>query len=535
MGGILGCWPASLAVFVGAANLVAVLAQAPELVHNLYLNADHASALVLPALASHAPAGSLINLGNHAWYEPWWFMRATAGFSDYRELWEGAPFLSGLLGVAAVTACTWWGLGRLGAVLCGVTLVAASAALRSILYVPESHGLIVLHAGVLCGVLLIVHRLALSRRATLGVLVGLGLPLVAFTGAGLTDQLLLISGWAPFILAPLLCWLRLRSPVWRTTSLFAIATGVLSLLLALLLTHVMQDQGVGHAPFPIDFVGSEALFGNLQNVVTAFASVAGGSFFGTPASGANLLTFVAGAFGLLALAAVLRMLWRWTVSAAGPAKDTRSLEASSRDLFIAYWGCVLVLALGAFAVTSLSATASNSRYLVGAWVAVAALLGTLALTPATRTIIALGVALFGVLNLRSDLASGVPAYGPGPDQRLAGVIEHFATAHGASVGYASYWDAAPVTWETRLRVKVFPIQACDSPASWCPFYNNQISSWYLPRASARTFLLTDSRPGIPLEVSTAPASFGVPIASEVVGEGLTVYIYGHDLATDLTR
>lgn len=146
----------------------------------------------------------------------------------------------------------------------------------------------------------------------------------------------------------------------------------------------------------------------------------------------------------------------------------------------------------------------------------------------------LAVALFGALNLRAELAAGVPAFGPGPDQAAAGAIEHFVTANGASVGYSGYWDAAPVTWETRLRVKTYPIQPCGVPTGWCQFYGSQINTWYGVRPHTRTFLLTDTRPGVPLEVATLPPSFGHPQAQEVVGEGLTVFIYNHDTAAEVS-
>ena len=100
-------WLAVFAVLVGLANLMVLLIQAPALVHGLVLNADNATTFVLPALAGHAPVGSIINLGDHPWYEPWWFMRATAGLPHFRALWEVEPFVSTWLGIAAVSACAW--------------------------------------------------------------------------------------------------------------------------------------------------------------------------------------------------------------------------------------------------------------------------------------------------------------------------------------------------------------------------------------------------------------------------------------------
>jgi len=521
-----------LTLFVGVMNVVVLFAQLSALVHVLYLNADNASALVLAALASHAPAGSVVNLGNHPFYEPWWFMRATVGLPGYRQLWEGAPFLYAWLGIAAVTACAWWALGRLAALMCAVVLLSASEAQRAVLYVPPSHVLIVLHAGVLCGALIFVYRRARSGRLTRPLWVLIGAVLALFTGAGLTDQMLLVSGLAPFILAPLVCWLRLRSRASETVAVFALLTGVLSVAVELLVAHVMQGQHVVSAAYPIDFVASEALFSNLQNTIAALASLGGGSFFGVSASGANLLTLAAGALTFLALAAVLRALWHGMGPTEKPLEPL-SLEAGTRELFIVYWGIVLVLGLAVFALTSLSNNAINYRYLLGSWVAVAALLGILSTTLAARAVLLMAVAVFGLLNIRSELANGVGKLGVGPNQRMAGAISHFVKAHGASIGYAGYWDAAPVTWETHLRVKVYPIEACSTPTGWCRFGSVQISSWYVPHPVTPTFLITDTRSEVSSAVSAPPASFGVPVAGEALGEGLSVYVYSHDIATDI--
>ena len=521
-------------VSVGCLNLVVLLAQAPALVHKLYMNADNAVAFVLPALASHAPSGSIVNLGNHPWYEPWWLMRATVGLPGYRVMWEAAPFLFGLLGIAAVTACAWMALGRLAALLCGVALLASGETLRGVLYVPESHGAIVLHLGVLCGALLIVHRTALRKSVRPATLAILGVPLVVFTGAGLTDQLLLVSGLGPFMLAPLICRLRYRSQAWRTVSDFALVTGLLSALLAALLTRLMQQQHVVHSAFPVTFVSAKAILAGLQNLLVTIASLGGGAFFGEPASGANLLTLILGALTLLAFAALLRALWRWSDSTSKPSEPV-SEQAGSRELFIAFWGLVMVVVLAAFALTSVSESTNNGRYLVGAWTAMGALLGILAATPRARTAMIVAVSLFGVLNVRAELANGVTAANPGPSQGAANAIERFATAHGAGIGYGSYWNAAPVTWETGLRVKMYPIQSCPRPTGICPFYAANINTWYSPRAHIRTFLVTDVRESSPTNVTVPPKSVGRPLARKHLGEGLTIYIYNHDIAADLSR
>jgi hypothetical protein len=295
----------------------------------------------------------------------------------------------------------------------------------------------------------------------------------------------------------------------------------------------MNQQHVIHSPFPITFAGSTAIITGLQNLIAAIALLGGGDFFGASASGTNLFTFVAGVLTLLAVGAILRALWR---SARSTPAASLSTGASLRELYVAYWGLVLVLVLSAVAVTSLSESTNGGRYLIAAWVAVAALLGILATTQAAQAVILAAVSLFGVLNIRAELASGVTPAGPGPNQRLASEIKSFVTAHGATIGYSGYWDSTPVTWETNLQVKVFPLEPCAAPTVLCgPPYLAYINTWYLPRPNVRSFLLTDTRPNIPFEVTAPPRSLGRPLAQATVGKGLTIYVYNYDIAANTHR
>src|ERR1700728_957706 len=93
-------WLARIAVVVGGLNVVVLLAQARSTIHQLELNADYSMSLMLPALSGHAPAGSVITLGNHPFYEAWWFERATIGLPHFRFIWEAAPFAVEGAGIA---------------------------------------------------------------------------------------------------------------------------------------------------------------------------------------------------------------------------------------------------------------------------------------------------------------------------------------------------------------------------------------------------------------------------------------------------
>lgn len=526
-------WLAALVAVVGVGNAVVLLAQARDLVHALYLNADNASALVLPALAGHLPGGTVVNLGNHPWYEPWWLMRATDGLPHYRALWEAAPFAFTLLAIAIVALCATWALGRIAGLLSAVALIAGSETLRGIVLVPESHGALVLHTALLSAGLLVVHWALTSAQRPLLVEVLVGVPLAVLTAAGVTDQLLLIGGVAPFALAPLLCWLRLRTRVWREVSIFAVVITAASVIGGSMLSNAMQEQGVIHTPFPIDFATTEALFTNLGNTLGAFTALGGGAFFGQPASGTTFFTAASGVLILAALGAVLHTLWRRLRG--GEAVDTdEPTVVGRRDLFIAYWALVLVAVLLSFALTSVGGGGiGNSRYVIAGWGALAALLGILAGSRKGTSVVLAGMAVFAVLNMRAELASGVQPAGLGPSQQLAGEIERFTLAHGASIGYSGYWEAAPLTWETRLALQVRPIGPCPAPADLCTFSGNYISSWYSAKPRIRTFLVVDAS-GVPDEIWAPPAKLGHPVAAMAFAGGYSVYVFNHDLAADLS-
>jgi hypothetical protein len=346
----------------------------------------------------------------------------------------------------------------------------------------------------------------------------------------------LVTVVVPYIVAPLVCWLQDRSDDSRRVAGFALVTGLLSALLGLALTSVMEAEHVTHSPFPVMFTASSHLGASLANLLAAWVSLAGGAFFGLPAAGANLLTAVAGLLSLAALAAVSWTLYkRARASVQGPV--TTAVVDSVRELYGAFFALVLFCTFLVYLGTNLSLNVGGSEhYLLGGWVAVAALLGLLlSYRPVALTIL-VAVAIFGLITLRGHIADGVPPLGSGPDRPTALGISDFAASHGAHIGYAEYWDASPVTWGTHLGAEVFPIGPCPvalrSPSGLCPFVIGTISSWFTPRTNTPTFLITDNRTWIAGYVASPPSSFGRPVAAAHFGP-YTVSVYRYDLAAAL--
>jgi hypothetical protein len=172
----------------------------------------------------------------------------------------------------------------------------------------------------------------------------------------------------------------------------------------------------------------------------------------------------------------------------------------------------------------------SSRYLVGVIYAIAALVPLLGKRgPLTRAAVTIGVTLYAFAGWLALTQHKIVAP-VSPSDRLAGAVATFAKDEHLAVGYAGYWDAAPITWETHQRVKVFPVDDCDGSQHLCAFELHIITSWYSPRPGAKSFLLSDSTyPTVP---SAPTPDLGKPIAIHQIGP-VTMYVYPYDIAARL--
>jgi hypothetical protein len=488
----------------------------------LYRSADNAIGFLLP---SSAPAGSITRLGNHPWFEAWWFMRATVGLPDHLLIWKAAPFFVAALGIGAVGWCAKAIAGRVGAVICLVVLVSMSGPLRAVMLVPGARVGLPLHAAVLCGALLVIDRLALAGRMTRGRWIAGGSLVVAFTSAGATDHLLLPAAILPYVASTLLCWWRDRSTHSRMLAEFALLTALASVGVSMLLTHVMSQSGVTAASFPVRLASFTNIRGGIATTLSLFATLVGGGLSLRTPAGLLALTALLGTFAMLG----------WAATRLRPA--AMSTQQRATTLYVGFWACALVLSLGVVAGTTVAgATAVHDqaqRYLIGVWVALAALLALGARRPATANALLVGVVAFGLLNLQTNLVSLRQPFEYGLGSTQAAALDRFVLAHRATVGYGGYWDVIPIGLQSGGRLAVAPIGEVSRPGVWSGFAVAGNNSWFRRRSgNPPSFLVTDSRRGVPLALTTPPTRFGRPTAERRFGP-LTVYIYAHDLSRDL--
>jgi hypothetical protein len=525
-----------LPVVPAVVALLVLLAQARSLTHALYLNADTASAAVISSLMGGAPAHSVVTLGNYPWYEPMWLMLASRPLPAHRAMWLGGPFV---LTAAAFLIVSWAGWRTFGAWVAAMTLallVCTSHGMREVLFTPNWHGALVLHSAVLGATLVFVkrhwERMSTGRRLSLGV----GVALV--TAAGETDRLLIATGVIPFVLAALFGWWQTRAVAQRQIALFATGTAIAGIAAGELAGGAMRSAGVVPSPLHLT-LGVTNVAHNLDLLVKGLAYLGGGYVLRGDGDSAAL------ASGALVLTATIVVLaWLCVKSAghrhgsaghphesaghphesAGHPHESAGHDSgeAAREAHTTFWGLAITATCAAFLFSSAPTDVLSARYLGVAFVGILALLPVAARSRSwTRGLLAGGASLYAVLAVGHVLSDGVGGYGTGPSQALAGEVERYVAASGATHGYAEYQDAAVLTWETRLHIRVYPVMSCGE--GLCPFYLHTISSWYTPAQTGRSFLVTDSSPAL-IPLRSPPSNLGPPASKASFGP-LTVYIY----------
>jgi hypothetical protein len=523
-----------LPVLVGFANLILILAKLPNFLSILYLSSDTASAPVIASLAAVAPADRLVTLGNYPWYETYWFLQATLHFPAHRTIWEIAPVLWTGAAFVLIARTIWttfgrWAAGMTVAVFCSVTRFQ-----QAVFFTLDTHGLLLVHASVL--IFAIVWLVRRDQDPTWRTWSSVGVPLTAFTALSVaSDPLSYLANIFPFLAAALFSYWKFGTRRHRNIAVFAITTSVIAAVTGEVAAAAMRAVHVTGTPLRVDFVAPGNLFPNLNLFATAYTNLAGGDFFGLPLNRANVFTFAAGMLSLVALALVIRWAWKRTPQALKRVRSTNPTQ-EAQFAFAVFWSALLVAMCAAFILTSTPQDALAGRYIATAYVAVAVLLPLCVskVVRAPRQYLAVAIGLFAavtfvgnVLQPAADstfLQVGLPAVAP----PVAAEVEHFSLSHDARFGYAPYWDAAALSWASQLRLQVYPVYECQSPAlTLCSYFLNEISTWYKPRPNTRTFLITDVT--VPDPVSLDPA-LGKPIASKTFGN-VTVYIWGHDIAS----
>jgi hypothetical protein len=517
---------------LAAAYLVDLLVQFRQIVATTYLDADAASAPVIGQLYGGSPAHRDVVLGQMAWFSTLMFELATRWLPLHREIWEAAPYAMALVSAALIAWALWRIAGRWAAAIGGTLVVCAAPHTMHLLFSLNDHSptwfsLVALA----CALALLEGRGGQLRLA-------FGIPLVVVVGVIVgvnmaSDTLLVGAGLAPALIA--LAALRLLPGVraelralWWMLATLAV-TALADVCTKLLMHHenVTVPSNVTHT----GLATAEALTSNFRLWWQSIAVLGNGEFFGGLLGFTTALQLLCAALSIAAVVVLVpKIAWREVAQAratAAPRPTPEERRRAARLSWCVFWGSSAVLLSVGFIVSSTPVDIESDRYLVGLIYAAAALVPLLGARSARwhMTVLAgtLVFAFTGLLGLVQRVA--VNELNGLPTSSLAGQVAQIAKREHLKIGYAGYWDAAPITWATHFAVDVYPVQVC--AGNLCQFTIHYISTWYVPRPHTRTFLISDPTTSIP---SPAVPSLGKPSAEYHLGLA-TMYVYPYDIAS----
>ncbi len=526
-------WPWT-PLLLAAVWLVALAVDFRAVVQTIYANADFVSAPVIGELYDERAPGAQVVLGNFPWYETLWFERLTAGLPAHRQIWQLAPWLFSLLGIAATAWATWRAAGRWAAMVVAVALGCAGPALLIFQFGGSLHGPTFTHIALL-GAFLVLCATHGGRVGNWWTHVALCALLAALTASGLaSDKLLAPGGIAPFVLAAVALLFLLPGQAGRRIAISAVAISAVAGVGARILSDAMKGDHVVAAHFEVLFASFDRLLPNLRLLAHSLIFMFNGDF-GGDRLGVRAILELACAAAVLAGAWYAIKVGRDWVRGARP---SRAEDPATAALYahLAFWILAGVLLGATFVLSSVPADQNSARYVLSVGYAVVVLVAIAAASrPRARAFVVVGLSLVLVSGIRGFVRGDIqdnPSQFPTGD--ISGPLERLAAAERVEHGYAGYWTAAALTWQTKAAVKVYPVKSCTGGPTLCPYTLHRISSWYDPRPATRSLLVIDPAQlsaGGPRE--TDPA-FGAPERVSRIGR-TTVYVYGYDIAAKFAR
>jgi hypothetical protein len=533
-------------LLITAVYVLIVLVTLSRLVHVIYLHADAASAPVLGDLLDNAPSDRVVVLGNYPWYESLGFMQATRSLPGHRLLWEAAPIVFALAGFAGILWAAGRTFGRWATGITAALLFCIPAQVMYVLFSLNFHGQSVVHAALL-GTLLVFLTLrggTLPRawHVALCVLAGI------FTGIGLgSDNLLVVSGLIPFLGAAAAVWWV--SPTRRHGAMFGSAVGIVVVaeIVSRLLVRAEKHDKIFQKRYHLHFSNiTDAFPHNFTGLFDSLTFLGNADYSGNDVDPVGVMRFTAAVLLVLVLALAVRWSWRFAMRLPDMRRGVDEPGSAARVAYGAFWGLTLVGVATSYVVTAAYQDKFTARYLVSLYVAMAALvplLGWQAWTaraaigtwsPRLRAVTATGVTVFVALVVAAALR-GEPTSNPShfPTGKDVAALQRFAEQQGVKIGYASYWDAPAITWQTKGKLTLYPVWECTAPAKqMCRFNLHVMSNWYTPRTATKTMLVID--PTQPLLGFPPDQALGTWTATAKFGQ-LTAYVFSYDIASHIAR
>jgi hypothetical protein len=491
-----------LPALAGAAYLVTVAALGSNIVRDVGWDTDASGVFTLAERLRGSGAVYVSHQGD--WTALWWLL-ATRGLPWHSQLWQASGYLFAVLGALLLGWATMRVAGRwAGVTAAAVALVIAGPfTLRALVsvtaHVTSPVGAVVLSAGLLF----------LAQKRSWPLVVGVGL----FAGASAaSDPLLWFVGVVPFAFAASLLVRATKRGDVAVRAGVTLGVTVVSALATSFVMRALDFHVVG-----LD-AGLEPLRGVPSNVVHLgrMTALFGGANYAMPPPYPHdpLRTILA----LLVFAAVVAPV------VAAVVLTIRRTDAT-RWAYACYWAAASSLLCVIFVITPNAADLGpkSSNYLLTLAPAAGVGLALLAASSgAGQLTVALAVATIAALNIGSIVAGHAEVTGLTAIRTYERPLQRLLEREGVTRGYAGYWSAQNLSWQTDLGLVVAPVGNCG--AQLCPYNVFTIRSWYEPHRGP-TFLLIDPT----VNALEAPPFAAREAAVHRFGP-MTLYVFDYDIA-----
>jgi hypothetical protein len=505
----------------GCAFVAAVLLQWASITSALIWDADAAAA---PLIADQfgRPGTGAITIAHFGWYSMLWLMAGTRDIPGHQEFWQVMPYALVIAGLSALGLVIRHFRGPwAGAIFLAASVAIGPFALRS-LVTPNYHTTTVINVALLGAALPLLNSGSgkYMRRATVAV------PIALLTGLDVaSDPLLWVVGVIPFMVAVVYCAIRFRN-VRVPMLLVAIMTIVVVAAVDRLVREAMAARGISIISQPVALASLDHLPQNLATLADEVAVVFGADLFaGTSYEGSTLRNIV--------LAKVILVVF--TVLAALLIRELLTGRLTRRGLadqvLTVYAGATILAISGAFALTTIGETSGvgGANYFLALAVTIPLLAAVIPHSLTDRFVIGCALATMMAFNV-AGVESGYTSIRAGSVETYAPQIVSTLEREHVRYGYASYWDAMPLTLYSRGSLQVASVSQCQAPAATlCAFQLNSAAAWYRARPGSPSFVIVDPET---LFVTVGPPGSG-PWRKIIPFGPIEVYISSGDVAPQI--
>jgi hypothetical protein len=529
---------------LAAASIFAVgfVANFGSLIHSIYGIADWSSILNIGQTMSAAPHGTTILITDIYLVGPLAFEWATQHLPGHRTLWELAPWLAGLISSAVLARAVGKASGMWASMVVFLVLACAGYALLKMQFQWDGHAETYETVCILGAfVAFLPLRGGMLGRSVQAWWLWLALAMLLMAGGIASDQLFLYAGVVPFLVAGgVVAWL-LQGAARRRALLSLGVVTVGGAILGKIALAVATHEGVQHTVYQLWLAPYNTLLDHFGLIAQSTLTMLNGDFGGDTIALASLVAFAGAAVIVVsAYAAYRHSVAHGRALYARYRGQASVLDAHemARVALTVYWSMSALVIMIAFVFSSAVYDVNGGqRYAVTLAYAIIVLVSVAAAPRRwARNLSAIGVSVLicsaAIGMFQHDLQNGSASF---PQPSSAKALARWARSAHLKYGYASYWDAAPLSWWADSDVAVYPVGACQvGTVHTACAYGQRISSWYTPRPNTRTFFIIDDtfvsqRSGSAVGLLTVPSGFGHPARVVHVAE-FTIYVYNYDVA-----